>query len=909
MSPSSKKSQTDLTLDETTSYARSVIANEIVACSLVKLACKRHLRDLELGAERGLRWSAASAQWRISFYTRFLRHSKGEWARKPMELSHWQKFIIGNVFGWKRADGTRRFRYVYQEVPRKNGKALAIDTPIATPTGWTRHGDLRPGDLVFGRDGTPVKVLGTTEHYAGSCYNVSFADGEEIVAHEAHEWDTKRSWYTGFPMHMPRRGAQLPLIETKQIAATLRGGSRGDLVHKVETTPVLVCETNKELELAPYTLGAWLGDGTSAGGQLTSADAEVVEAIAEDGYHTEYQGGYRYALRVHEKRWHSDSMASRLRTLGVINNKHIPEKYLRADVDQRTQLLCGLIDTDGTVEKHGQVSFSNMNERLARGVMELARSLGFKTTFVTRQAKLYGKPTGEAYGVAFFATPEQLPIKIKRKRNRLKGKLSRERSGYRVINGCEFIGNEIVNCIEVEGGYYLAGRAMVPTHNSTMLAGVGLDMLVCDEENGAEIYATATKKDQARIIFDEAKRMVAASPALSEVVTRLKLNLSVDRTSSKFEPLSSDENTLDGLNPHCVLIDELHKHRNRSLLDVMDTAVGARRQPLLWIITTAGDDSPDSVYSTENDYATKVLQGVNEDDNLFAFITTIDKGDKWDDPIAWAKANPNLGISVKLDDLERQALKASKSPQAQSAFMRLRLNVRSSSIESAIDMITWSQNGGPRRDPADLKGRRCWMGLDLSSKIDISASVKLFEPDEPGGKMIVMPRFWMPLDTLEQRIERDRNAHYRAWVDDGYIEVTPGNVVDHDEIERAVAADNDEYKVQSVAYDPWNATQLSAKLLSQGVPMVEFIQGLRSYSEPTKEFLAWLLDTKLDHGNNPVLRFMASNFKTHMDKNLNRMPHKLHSTGRIDGITALIMAIGRYIAVPTEAPKHQVIII
>jgi phage terminase large subunit-like protein len=555
------------TLDETTAWARAVVANEVVACELVKLACKRHLRDLELGAERGLVWRPDFAQYALAFFPKFCRHSKGEWARKPLTLGGWQKFSIGSVFGWHREDGTRRFRYVYEELPRKNGK-------------------------------------------------------------------------------------------------------------------------------------------------------------------------------------------------------------------------------------------------------------------------------------------------------------------------------------------------------STTLAGVGLFMLDCDGEEGAEIYAAATKKDQARIIFDEAKRMVRTSPELSKHIVPLKLNLSVEATSSKFEPLSSDENTLDGLNPHCILIDELHKHKNRSLLDVMDTAVGSRRQPLIWIITTAGDESPESVYASENDYAVKVLQGVIEDDNVFAFIATMDKGDKWDDPKTWEKANPNFGVSVKQADLERQALKASKSPTALSAFMRLRLNVRSSHIESAIDMNVWAANGGKRRELETLKGRRCWGGLDLSSKIDISAFVLLFEPsDDTDGKYLLMPRFWMPADTLEDRAAKDRNANYRQWVDDGYIEVTPGNVVDHSEIERAVLAANKEFVISSIAFDPWNATQLSSSLTGAGVPMVEFIQGLRSYTEPTKEFLNYLLDRKFDHGNNPVLRWMASNLKTHMDKNLNRMPHKMHSTGRIDGITASIMALGRCIAIPEEAQKNQVIII
>lgn len=535
--------------DDTTAYARSVVSKDIVACRLVRLACARHLRDLKRGPKRGLVWRPEVAQHRIGFYERFLRHSKGEWARKPVTLSGWQRFVVGSVFGWKRADGTRRFRYVYDELPRKNGK-------------------------------------------------------------------------------------------------------------------------------------------------------------------------------------------------------------------------------------------------------------------------------------------------------------------------------------------------------STMLAGVGLDMLACDGEPGAEIYAAATKRDQARIIFDEAKRMVTTSPDLARIVSRFKLNLSVDFTNSKFEPLSSDDRTLDGLNPHCVLVDELHRHKTRALLDVMDTALGSRRQPLLWIITTAGDDSPESVYAQENDYATKVLEGVVEDDDVFVFIATIDKGDRWDDPVAWAKANPNLGISVKLDDLARQARKAAKSPSALNAFKRLRLNVRTGDAEKAVDMAMWARNSRGRFDPDKLDRVRCWGGLDLSSKIDISAFVKLFEPDED-GRMRVAARFWMPGDTIEERADRDRMP-YRRWVDEGWIEATPGNVIDHAEIKAAVKADAKRFDLQDIAFDPWNATQLATELMGEGVNMIEFVQGIRSYTAPTKELAALLADRKLDHGNNPVLTVMASNLKVQRDKNLNEMPHKAHSIGRIDGMTALIMAIGRY---------------
>jgi len=542
--------------DEVTSWARAVIAGDVIACRFVRLACKRHLDDLKRGPKRGLHFDARAAQHRLAFGPRFLRHSKGEWARKPVEWSGWQKFCIGSVFGWKRADGTRRFRYVYQEVPRKNGK-------------------------------------------------------------------------------------------------------------------------------------------------------------------------------------------------------------------------------------------------------------------------------------------------------------------------------------------------------STMLAGVGLDLLVCDGEDGGEVYAAATKRDQARIIFDEAKRMVATSPELQRTVARFKLNLSVDRSGSKFEPLSSDERTLDGLNPHGVLIDELHRHRTRALLDVLDTAMGSRRQPLLWIITTAGDDNPESVYAHENLYAQQVLEGVIDDDNVFAFITTIDKDDRWNDPKAWAKANPNLGISVKLDDLERQAKKAAKSPSALVAFKRLRLNVRTSDSERAIDMALWARNSRGRFDPDKLDPpRKCYGGLDLSSKIDISAFVKLFEPDAD-GIMRIAARFWMPADTIEQRADRDR-VPYRRWVDEGWIEATPGNVIDHAEIRQAIVGDAQHFQIEGINYDPWNATQLGVELNEHGVQSFEFIQGLRSYTAPTKELQALLADRKLDHGNNPVLAAMASALKVQRDKNLNEMPHKANSIGRIDCMTALIMAIGRWQAVTTR---------
>ena len=263
---------------------------------------------------------------------------------------------------------------------------------------------------------------------------------------------------------------------------------------------------------------------------------------------------------------------------------------------------------------------------------------------------------------------------------------------------------------------------------TTAAATVALKGLVADNEPGAEIFSAATKKDQARLVFDEARRMVLRSAFLSSRVRVLTRVLAVEETLSSFVPLSSDERTLDGLNPHLIVIDELHRHKSRAVLDVLDTAMGSRRQPLLWIITTAGDDNPESVYAAETTYAQQVLEGTVKDDSYFAYIATLDKDDRWDDPTCWIKANPNLHVSVKMDDLRRQALKAARSPPALIAFKRLRLNMRTSDATRAIDMEVWHRNTSGPFDPAELMQRPFFGAFDLSSRVDLTAWVKLFPP-------------------------------------------------------------------------------------------------------------------------------------------------------------------------------------
>jgi phage terminase large subunit-like protein len=449
----------------------------------------------------------------------------------------------------------------------------------------------------------------------------------------------------------------------------------------------------------------------------------------------------------------------------------------------------------------------------------------------------------------------------------------------------------------------------VPRKNgkSTLSAGIGLYLLVADGEHGAEIYSAATSRDQARIVFDEAKRMVGSSPALKRRVGILINNLHVAATASRFMPLSSDSSTMDGLNVHGAIIDELHAHRTRNVVDVLETATGARRQPLLFEITTAGYDRHSICYEHQ-DYSIKVLEHTVLDDSWFAFIAAADDNDDWTDPQVWRKANPNFGLSVREDDLARKAEKAIALPGAQNAFRRMHLNQWTEQAERWIDMAAWDASAGSV-DLERLRGRPCFGGLDLSTTTDVTALAWVFPPDHDDDLWRVLSRYFVPEEHLRKRAERDR-VPYDLWSRQGYIEATPGNVVDYGAIEQRILADSALFQIREIAYDPWNATHIALRLQDEGAKMIEFRQGFRSMAAPTRELEKLIVSRTLAHGGNPVTRWMASNVAVSQDPAGNLKPAKDKSTERIDGIVALIMAIGRAMVAQQEPqPSYQMFIL
>lgn len=437
----------------------------------------------------------------------------------------------------------------------------------------------------------------------------------------------------------------------------------------------------------------------------------------------------------------------------------------------------------------------------------------------------------------------------------------------------------------------------VPRKNgkSTIAAGIALYLLFADGEYGADVYSAAADREQAAIVFETAKQMVELSPLLRPRAELFKRSIFCAETMSSYKVLSADAYTKHGLNPHGIIFDELHAQPSRDLWDVLNTGMGARRQPLMVMITTAGYDRT-SICWEQRSYAQGVQEGRINDPSYYTFIAAADEGDDWLDPAVWAKANPNLGVTVKREYLKTEAQRAQQIPAYQNTFRRLHLDQWTQQESRWLDMHAWDACGrdekGQVRALPDLSGRLCYAGLDLASTTDIAALVLVFPPlaeDEPTWWL---PFFWVPEQNLVERARRDR-VPYVSWRQQGLVSATPGNVIDYDVILETVKRLGSQYRIGEIAFDRWGATRISTQLTDAGFTMVEFGQGYASMSAPTKELLRLVLAGRIGHGGHPVLRWMADNVTVEQDAAGNVKPSKGKSREKIDGIVAGIMALDR----------------
>ena len=426
---------------------------------------------------------------------------------------------------------------------------------------------------------------------------------------------------------------------------------------------------------------------------------------------------------------------------------------------------------------------------------------------------------------------------------------------------------------------------------STDAASTALYCLTVDGEPGAEVYSAATSRDQAKIIFETARKMVQKSPELQQYVNVLTNNINVPATSSKFEPVSSEAGTLDGKDVYVGLIDELHAHKTREVYDILRGGTAARSQPLIWVVTTAGFLT-EGICKERYDYAVKVLEGIVEDDELFAYIAQPDEGDDILDPEIWIKANPNLGVSVKVDDLKNKANTAREIPSAYNTFACKHMNLWVSSSEKWMNMDKW-KNSGKDAPEHDLRFRRCFCGVDLSSKLDLTSVAFVFPLGEDW--YAVKHHSFMPEATMLER-EKQTSVPFSAWAKQGYITPIPGETIEQSWIEEYIREQAKKYKIVEICYDPFSASEFANHMEADGFTCIEVRQGFLSISEPMKGIEACVVAKKLIHYDDPVLRWAVSNTVRVKDAAGNIKYDKSKTSQKIDPVAAMITAHKRAIS-------------
>jgi len=430
---------------------------------------------------------------------------------------------------------------------------------------------------------------------------------------------------------------------------------------------------------------------------------------------------------------------------------------------------------------------------------------------------------------------------------------------------------------------------------SELAAAIAVYLLCADGEEGAEIYGMANDRKQAGIVFDVACQMIKRQPTLNALckIVESQKRIVFKPTHSFYAAMSSEVSTKYGLNIHGCIFDELLGQPDRKLYDTMVRGAGAaRKQPLNFVITTAGNDR-NSICYEEHCKAIDILEGRKADPTYYPVVFSAPDDADWTDPEVWRKVNPSYGKIVDEEYYHNACNSAKQNPSEEPQFRQFFLCQWTNTVVKWLPMDKYDK-GAASFDPDMLRGRSCYAGLDLASTDDIAALVLAFPPDkdDPNGNYYILPFFWIPRDNMDRRVKND-HVLYDKWVRDGYLEATDGNIIYYDFIEKKIEELNKIYKIEEIAYDRWGAVQLSQNLTREGFKMVEFGQGFKDMSPASKELMRIVLDEKLMHGGNPVLRWMFENVYIETDAAGGMKPSKKKSREKIDGAVATVMSVYR----------------
>jgi len=902
-------------------YLMGVLDGTIVAGQkMVKLA-KKMLPRIRDGYKQW-HYDVDAAIRPVEFIETFLCIPSGK-LNVPFVLTDYERMIVELTFGFVDDNGARMVRFCFVEIARKNGKACSTSTQLPTPNGWRTMGDIHPGDYVFGQDGKPSMVIAESEIFDKETYRVTFEDGAVVDTSGDHIWtvQTKRSRRTMRREPGPRgrigsgkryrEGGWFETTTQEMFDDPLFVYHRADgkgVEYKYRVPMCLPVEyPEKVLPVDPYTFGYWLGDGSSNSAQLTIGLEDLDESVSRIeslghtcSVHHSHDNAYRIVVDSHGM-GRPNTFVKGLREAGVLRNKHIPDVYLQGSVEQRWELLRGLMDTDGYVSKAGQCQFTQKSKMLVEQFVELCSSLGIKANMHSKEARCNGKPAGTVYVVEFWTDKAHSCFHLKRKHDRLKDKLA-DRMRCKSIVSIERIPNEPTKCIAIDNPshLYLVGRQYTATHNTSLGAAITIFMLLAAGEGAPQCYFAASSRSQASIAFGHVWKMVNMSPKLKKylrkgtVVERGESGVICDKNMGYCIPLSKQTDHLDGLDVFFALLDELASWKDRAAYDLLRQGTSARESPLLMSISTNGFVR-DGVFDKELEKCNKWLDDEIEDDSLLAILFEQDSRDEiWSqDPEIFRKSNPGLGTVKSLETLQGNILNGHNDPSFLPTLLIKDFNWPAT---SATSFLTYEEACNFEKYEFDPKKfRYCVCGFDAADTIDLNAATALFMT--PGDDHIYRySRYWicseqMEINSNNQR-GRDGGIPYQEYINQGILTVVEGN-----KVPRKVFLDFiDELHEMGmfcvgIGYDRWGFAEIEDRMKSAvgSGNVMPIAMGSKSLSTPMKQLKAEMRSGRIIDNGNGLDHACNMNCTVKTDVNGNIQPVKKDgATTRIDGFIALL---------------------
>lgn len=906
-------------------YLTGCLDGTYVVGTKIKQLAERMLKEIDEGYE-GYHYDPNYAIRPVAWIEKFCCLTTGK-PGTPFILEPYERNILELTFGFVDDNNIRRFREVLLEIARKNGKAICTNAQLPTPVGWRRMGDIHPGDYVFGQDGKPSLVIAESEIFDKPTYRVTFEDGAVVDTSGDHIWtvQTKRSrgcaknYLPGKTNQITRRkfreGGWFETTTEEMYNDKTFLYKRADGKGVEYKYRIPMCEPveypEKELPVDPYTFGTWLGDGSSNRTDITTGRQDVGETVAllEGLGHSctvKHSHDNAFLIRVDKaERGKKNAFRMGLKSIGALNNKHIPDIYLQASINQRWELLRGLMDTDGYVSKAGQCQFCQKRENIADGFVELCASLGIKANKREKNATINGKDYGTVYVVEFWTDKERSCFHLKRKHERLKEKLS-DRMKCKSIVSIERIPNVPTKCIAIDNPshLYLVGRHYTATHNTELCAALNLYMLTSDGELAPQCYNAATNSSQAALCYGATMDMISQSRALSRyleqgnIPRRKSTGIKFKKEFSKqnlgyLVTLTRNSSALDGLNVHYAVLDELAALRDAAVYSLTTGSTGSQEQPLIFMPSTE-NYVRDGVWDQRKKYAARWLEGAIHDPHFLGICYEMDDRSEMFVEEAWPKANPGLGTVKKWSFMRSEALKAKNDPTNLPEFLTKQLNLPSNQAAAFLTFEAACNDETYEFDPKVFK--YCYIGIDAADSVDLSAATALFM--RPGDDRIYRrSMYWVPEVAVEQLTNNTRQRDgvpYKDWEARGLVRLTPGNKVPRtvflDFIQEL--ADEGLY-CKGIAYDPWHMEVIEdrMKMMVGEANLLPLRQGAKTLSQPMKQIKADLVAHRIVDNANPIDHWCNMNIAAVTDRNGEVLPvKKAGPTSRIDGFMSLLFA-------------------